>query len=377
MATAELIVEREQAFAQTWTLPAQIPELDGVRGLAVLLVMICHSAMWLPNGWLRSVLVEGRIGVDLFFVLSGFLITGILLDTQRDRRALRNFYIRRGLRIWPLYFGFLALAFIGLRRMVPTGLSPWAYLLFAQNFFYFANTGPLLDPTWSLAVEEQFYLLWPWIALRTRRETVFKICCAVLVLEPVVRCTFRIAGASETFIYANTLCRVDGIAMGGMLAAWVRAEGFDVAWLRRFARLALPLGAAGAALCYGLGASVRFATEIRFSFVALVFGGVLALALLVKGTGSAVAASLRGFGLSGMGRISYALYLFNLPVYTLMHGRMAGELFARMPVELAGWARVIAGNAVVLFAAIVSWKVFESRVLRLKARWAPREATVK
>jgi len=139
--------------------------------------------------------------------------------------------------------------------------------------------------------------------------------------------------------------------------------------------LSLPVGIGGSALCCSVSSAAQFVAEIRFSFVALAFGGVLALALLVQGSGSMVASVLRSAGLRGMGRISYALYLFNLPIYTLMHARMTNALFARMPIELADWARVIVGNIAVFAMAIISWKVFESRVLWLKAKWAPREQT--
>lgn len=372
MATAELILERPQATAQLWTLPAQIPELDGIRGLAILLVLICHAAMWLPESVLRTVLIEGKIGVDLFFVLSGFLITGILLDTHGDQHALRNFYIRRGLRIWPLYFSFLLVAFIALRKMMPTGLAPWVYALFAQNFVYWASTGPVLDPTWSLAVEEQFYLVWPWIALRVRRETVLKICCAAFALAPLIRCAFRIAGASDTFIYANTFCRPDGIAIGGALAAWIRSDGFEVEQLRRFARFALPLGVVGAGFCYGLASDLVFAADIRFSFVALAFGGVVAWTLARLREPSPMTGPLRAFSLTRLGRISFALYLFNLPLFTLMHGHFADRVFLRIPGPGSEIVRTLAGTGLLLLAAGCSWSFFESRILRLKSRLAPR-----
>ena len=374
MATAELIVERELASAQPWRLPARIPELDGVRGFAMFLMLICHSSMWLPPSPWRSVLIETKLAIDLFFILSGFLITGILLDTRNDTNAIRNFYIRRGLRIWPLYFAFLLVAFVPLRRMVPPHLSAWVYLLFAQNFFYVANTGPLLDPTWSLGVEEQFYLAWPWIAMRVRRDTLLKICCAVLGLSPVVRCVFRLGGADPTFIYANTLCRMDGIAMGGAIAAWMRAEWFDAAALRRFAWIAGSVGVLGTGFCFASADRLRFAEELRGSFVTVGFGGAFSFALLLQGGETFVARTLRSFTFTGLGRISFALYLFNLPIYTAMHGHTAARLLSSLPAGMEGPTRLIVGNALLLLAAICSWNLYESPMLRLKSRWAPSNA---
>ena len=371
MATAELILEREQESAQAWTLPAQIPELDGIRGLAILMVLVCHSAMWLPIGPARSVLIEGRIGVDLFFVLSGFLITGILLDTKGNRRALPKFYIRRGLRIWPLYFAFLVLAFGVMYKMVPPHLSPWAYILFVQNFFYVAGTGPMLDPTWSLAVEEQFYVVWPWIALRVKRETVLKICCAVMMMSPLIRIVMRLIGASDEFVYANTFCRLDGIAMGGAIASWVRAEDFEIARLRRFAQIGVFAGVTGTALCFRF-ASIPLATELRYSFVTFAFGGIVAWTVANQGSRIVLSNALRNFTLTGLGKISFALYLFNLPIYTLMHGRLADRVFLSIPAQMSGISRLVVGNVVLLVAAAASWMLYESRILRLKSKFAPR-----
>jgi peptidoglycan/LPS O-acetylase OafA/YrhL len=372
MATTQLAIEREASLSARWHLPTHVPELDGVRGVAVLLVMICHSAMWLPHSWLRTVLVEGKIGVDLFFVLSGFLITGILLDTQRDRSALRNFYIRRGLRIWPLYFGFLLVAFVALRRMVPSGLSPWAYALFLQNFLYTAGIGPVLDPTWSLAVEEQFYLIWPWIALRATRETVLKICCGVLVAAPLLRCAFHFMGASDQFIYVNTFCRLDGIAAGGVLAAWARSPSFDIRQFRRPAILAFLVAGAGITTCYTLAPRHWLFAELRGTSVAIAFAGFVALGLAINNSKRLLARVLRNWSLAGIGRISYALYLFNLPVYSAMHGHAAAAALAHLPAPIIGVVRVASENLLVLALAILSWKIYESPFLKLKSRWAPR-----
>jgi peptidoglycan/LPS O-acetylase OafA/YrhL len=371
MATAELILERAPEV-RVWALAKQIPELDGVRGMAILLVMACHLAIWMPVSAARSVLDQGKIGVDLFFVLSGFLITGILLDTRERPRALRNFYVRRGLRIWPLYFASLAVAFVALRWMLPPQFSKLVYLLFLQNFFYFLDTGPVLAPLWSLAVEEQFYLVWPWIALRAKRGTVPKICCAVLALSPMIRCACRMAGASPDFIYANTLCRLDGIAIGGMIAAWVRGEEFEPTSLLRFARIALPVGILGTAACYALDGRIGFATEFRYSFVTLAFGAIVAAVLFLQGTDSALARAFRSPVLAGLGRISFAVYLFNLPVYTLLQGNHARRLLAALPAPISALAFVVFANGILIGLAICSWKFFEAPILKLKERLAPR-----
>ena len=370
MATAELIVEREEPVAQVWSLPSRIPELDGVRGIAILLVMICHSAISLPSPGMRAALDEAKMGVDLFFVLSGFLITGILLDMQRDPRALRSFYIRRGLRIWPLYFGFLLAAFTIGSVMNRAHVMPWAYLLFVQNFVYIVHTGPLLDPTWSLAVEEQFYVVWPWIALRAGAKWVLRICVGVFILALVIRCT---TNQGPSYMYVNTFCRMDGIALGGAIAAWVRTANFRERQLMRFADAAMLIGLAGMALCYAAAGAFVYATQFRYSFTALAFGGLLARALYLQSTNAMTARVLRSSWLTGLGRISFALYMFNLPMYTLMHSHLADHLFRHVPSTLTVASRIVLGNVLVLVAAAMSWKFFEGPILKLKSRLAPRE----
>ena len=144
----------------------RIPQLDAVRGLAILLVMVhnislkypaFHSQQWFSNGWM---------GVDLFFVLSGFLITGILLDTKRSDGYFKNFYVRRCLRIWPLYYSLIFFMFVVVRfvnpseyhSVVQTASPWWAYPLLLQNFLIPISTnaaGPL-GVTWSLAVRNSF-----------------------------------------------------------------------------------------------------------------------------------------------------------------------------------------------------------------------------
>src|SRR5580693_4799132 len=149
----------------------KIPQLDAVRGLAVLLVLV-HNTNKYPSLHLHLISDNGWMGVDLFFVLSGFLITGILLDSKDSVGYFKNFYARRCLRIWPLYYSALLFMFVVVPLLRPSEAhtsfearsSPWwSYPIFLQNFLTpipTAATG-LLGVTWSLAVEEQFYVFWP------------------------------------------------------------------------------------------------------------------------------------------------------------------------------------------------------------------------
>src|ERR1017187_2368035 len=148
---------------------AHIPELDGLRGIAALMVVFYHAFFWSmgKGGWpffprlVASVTQFGWLGVDLFFVLSGFLITGVLLKAKGKPRFLKLFYIRRALRILPVYYGFL----IVLELLSPSRNTSFVLV----SFVYLSNAAPLLGvpmiygPLWSLSVEEHFYLLWPWL----------------------------------------------------------------------------------------------------------------------------------------------------------------------------------------------------------------------
>src|SRR5258707_1157994 len=168
-------------------LPRHLRQLDVLRGIAVLIVMIAHSNGNVPALHLGSVFRFGWTGVDLFFVLSGFLITGILLRTKSEGNYFRNFYGRRVLRIWPLYlcllaFGFLAIPFLQpyLRPTVAEQCHPWqSYLLFVQNLCV-PMSGPFgpLQITWSLCVEEQFYLVWPLVVLLCSPKTITRVAVA-------------------------------------------------------------------------------------------------------------------------------------------------------------------------------------------------------
>ena len=149
----------------------RIPQLDAVRGLAILVVMMHNISLKYPLLHSQQLFNNGWMGVDLFFVLSGFLITGILVDTNRSDSYFKNFYVRRCLRIWPLYYSLLFFMFVIVRflsrsqfQIVLQTSSPWwAFPLYLQNFLLPISTnaaGPL-GVTWSLAIEEQFYLIWP------------------------------------------------------------------------------------------------------------------------------------------------------------------------------------------------------------------------
>ena len=217
----------------------RIPQLDAVRGIAILVVMLHNS------GTFPRLFAQGWMGVDLFFVLSGFLITGILLDTKQSESYFKNFYVRRCLRIWPLYYSALFFMFVLVPFLRPSEASTvfaarsspwWAYPLFLQNFLVptpTAATG-LLGVTWSLAVEEQFYLVWPWVIRFCSSTQVRRLAMVVICVSPALRFYLSL---HHVDIYSNPFCRLDALMAGALLAIVVRSENFYPATLLKRAWL--------------------------------------------------------------------------------------------------------------------------------------------
>src|SRR5271168_1894347 len=173
---------------------SRVPQLDAVRGIAILLVMLVNTSEKYPELHLQHFIANGWMGVDLFFVLSGFLITGILLDTRSSEHYFKTFYARRVLRILPLYYSVLVFMFVVVPLLRPADAhsiferaSPWwAFPLFLQNFLVARSTnatGPL-GVAWSLAIEEQFYLLWPLVVRYCPIRLLRRLATILILLSP-------------------------------------------------------------------------------------------------------------------------------------------------------------------------------------------------
>jgi peptidoglycan/LPS O-acetylase OafA/YrhL len=280
---------------------ARIPQLDGLRGIAILLVMIFHF-IWLPdffgahyklNGpievWLKNLLYSGWIGVDLFFVLSGFLITGILCDCRGDQHYFRNFYLRRTLRIFPLFYLFMA-AWIGIVWWLPALENgnreghTWWILTYTANYLISSagwNSAPTaLAHFWTLAIEEQFYLVWPLaVFFLSRRQALF-LSLAVALLCPCLRgwlIHLNWGTAARTF----TPCRIDPIMWGSSLALVMREFNKDNA---RLLLPALGIFSAGLAAIFalenGLDGESPYMGSIGLTLLGVSFTCILGLCLL-------------------------------------------------------------------------------------------------
>src|SRR3954470_11820129 len=223
----------------------RIPELDGVRALALIPVLYIHSNV-LEHTGLGVFAAYGWITVDLFFVLSGFLITGILLDAKGEEGYFRNFYARRFLRVWPLYYALLFVVLLVIPRFHHEAqevgrFSPWYYFLFLQNLFPFGGFVLVLTPTWTLGVEEQFYLVWPLLISLVPRRFFPLLIAAGLIAFPL----FRLATFSLTrdwiYVYILTFCRADALLVGAGLAYWMRSDTYSEGRLLAFGRWAVAL----------------------------------------------------------------------------------------------------------------------------------------
>ena len=262
----------------------KIPQLDAVRGMAVLLVLV-HNINKYPSLHLGLISDNGWMGVDLFFVLSGFLITRILLDTKQSECYFRNFYARRCLRIWPLYYSVLLFMFVIVPFLRPSEAhavfearsSPWwAFPVFLQNFLVSIPamaTGPL-GVTWSLAVEEQFYLFWPLVVRFCNETQLRKIAMAVICLSAALR-FFYLSLPSSSIIYSNTFCRLDGLMAGALLALVIRSVSFSPAvlltraWITFLVTVPLALTVETAFHAQWIVFSLTALASVSFVFLAL------------------------------------------------------------------------------------------------------------
>jgi peptidoglycan/LPS O-acetylase OafA/YrhL len=345
-------------------LPSYIPQLDVLRGVAVLEVMLYHAAGVVPGLPLQRAFNAGYTGVDLFFVLSGFLITGILIKTRDSDCYFRNFYARRALRIWPLYYTLLIFTFIVLPVIAPqlrtaifTRSHPWqAFPFFVQNLMLKREAFDTLRVTWTLAIEEQFYLAWPVIVRFAPRRTLKPLALCAVLGSVAIRWSVTSGLIPPVETYTNTLTRLDGLGLGAFLGLWIpEAESSQV----RYA------GIAAIVLALPITIAVGWLQPGHWSFYTLVsvcFAGLLCLAINVTLPGN-------WEFLKYTGKISYALYLFHVPVFE----------FARTPaVRKYLLLHSAAGNDSVLLVvsflvcyalASASWCFFESKFQRLKSRF--------
>ncbi len=367
-----------------------IPVLDGIRGLAIIGVLLRHAAyIFHPHGsatrWFLPVMQFGTWGVDLFFVLSGFLITGILLDTKPAVNRARSFYGRRVLRIFPIYYLAVTLVLLGgcystwIRTAANLQNIPdhLAYVFYFQNFIplWHGGTFPesIIGPFWSLAVEEQFYFVWPLIVWRTNSKNLTRICVAALGISLIVRLLLVLRFGSGIWVYSLTPTRADGLFVGSALAA-------ILAFHRKISkRLFVVLAGSGIAAlaAVALGGRVNqlwltgpYMSVIGISGIALACGALITFCL--RSENSLLARAFQKQWIRRFGKYSYGMYVWHFPIYYGLHHLFETRFSLRFPVETGvGLAYVALLIGATYAAAWLSFQCFEQWFLRLKAHFEP------
>jgi len=357
--------------------PGHIRALDGLRGFALVMVLYAHCSgiLGLRSGdpWPTSAVLDvgwhyGSMGVDLFFVLSGFLITRILFSTKTNPRCLRNFYIRRVLRIFPVYYSFLILCLV----ILPMFLSSETCLGFFGEpkyhiwlWFYGTNLIKTLIPQdlfhslehfWSLAVDEHYYAVWPVVVLKLSRATLWRVCVYLIILAAVMRFLFLLGGNSVG-AYVFTLCRLDGFAVGALVAIIEQEANFKpeemkvprgmIIWTVVFLVLVC--------LCGGNGILVPSLSS--FAFGLMVFAAVK-YRVFQRPFETRI--------MKALGRYSYGTYVCHLPFLYILMRHFPQTLALTQNRQFDVWIFYALGFSVPLMVGIISYHLMEKRFLDLK-----------
>lgn len=360
-----------------------IPALDGLRGVAILLVIASH---YLGQNW--RIATVGWTGVSLFFVLSGFLITGILLDEKDKPHYFRNFYARRTLRIFPLYYLVLILAFVvaplipalnteAYREVASRQAWLWTYMMNIYASFYseighnpFAGDWLEMLHFWSLAVEEQFYLVWPLVVLFTTRRQLLGVCVVCILGAWGLRVYF----AQEQFNtapYFFTLCRIDDLAIGAFIAAYARSQD----GLEKMRQYAPWVAFASACVLFAIAVNQHHFFQLdrnvqRYAYTAfgLLYGCLIVFALTAP-PANLYRRAMEFAPLRSYGKYSYAIYIFHWGLYGLVFSRI-------VPLDaLTEWLGSQNAALAIRFVAVailswgigwISWNVYEKHFLKLK-----------
>jgi peptidoglycan/LPS O-acetylase OafA/YrhL len=335
-----------------------LSQLDGIRGVAILIVILGHLITRDMGFGITRLGPLPPIGVDLFFVLSGFLITNVLLRARGTDHFFKNFYARRALRIAPLYFALLIFMFaIANHRLAAFTFNDqklhWqVFAFYLQNLYYHqaSELGPLaLAVTWSLAVEEQFYLLWPLLVSKWTIRNLSAVATGLVVIAPVARVIVPKFGYDP---YINPLCRADAMAMGALLSLWIWRADPSVREMKRTAMFILAGGLTGEVVCHFLGITHIMSK----SFVALMFVALLALSLSWEPLKKVLSVA----PLRLTGKVSYCLYLAHPLAGALLYHELSGTSLVM---------RAIRSLLILMLSysvALLSWTFFERPILSLK-----------
>jgi peptidoglycan/LPS O-acetylase OafA/YrhL len=359
-----------------------VPALDGIRGVAIIWVVL-HNATDMPLAPQRGVLYllyvlahPGWIGVQLFFALSGFLITAGLLASQGSPHYFRNFYAKRALRILPLYYAVLFALLVLAPRIAwwrwPFNTNEQASLwLFTVNWTHTAPYG--FAHFWSLAIEEQFYLLWPLVVYKLAPRRLLSVCLWIAVGATLLRCLMVLRGADPWTLYTATACRMDALALGGAAACLLWIPHWR-AWIETRSN-ALALGGivlflAGIPLTHIYDRYQWAGETLGYALLAICSATlVIASASPDRRPRSAVAELLSVAPLRSIGKYSYAMYIFHGLLHKLLGEPWLVARFGKAPPMAPVLLYSLVLLAVTYALAFVSYHTFEKRFLLLKGRF--------
>lgn len=357
----------------------RIPELDGIRAIAIWTVLIFHIFYgWVPVNHNFSpiphsvmfLIAHGWLGVDLFFVLSGFLITGILLDSKKKVHYFRDFYAHRFLRIMPLYFAVVFVFFICYKNYRAFLLLS---TLFAANLAYLFNVALPHGPAvlWSLAVEEHFYLIWPLLIYLLDRRKLTILAVLIVILTPVARGIAVARGMSiDDTVYVYSWFRFDGLALGSLMAIWIRSTYATPSNYFRFSALLAGLAIVVTIIGTPFGVLQTrsvVGTALRFTQAQLCFASFLVVSLALQG--KRLTGVLRTSLARVSGALSYCLYLIHFAIGDAYQSVV--RYFGLRPNDIVGdlGAIFLRGVFIIVISfgvAILSKKYLEDPFLRLK-----------
>jgi peptidoglycan/LPS O-acetylase OafA/YrhL len=394
----------------------KLRSLDGLRAIAIILVFLHHMSGHIPVvnrftlglNWYAH---QGWLGVDLFFVLSGFLITGILLDTRDANNYFSGFYARRVLRIFPLYYVVLTVVILvgmwinspSLTATLPLPQDRWLYYCYLTNWLglWKAHYGPnYLAHFWSLAVEEQFYLVWPLIVWLVRPRAIPWVAGGLAAVAAVVRVIWVAhSGAQEAIAWA-TICRLDELFAGALCAYLFRIPERMLQirkWLAGIASLALGsfFGILSGMLffpwptmkwLYGSSAVGHTLDDAVLLFVecggfvllALGFGAIVLLAAHTDGRKTWTQKFLTSRWLAPVGAYSYGIYVFHVPILGMasifVFPRIIRGVHSYGELFISEGAYILVVAAVTFAISALSYEFFEKKILRFKNYFEARYA---
>jgi len=403
--------------------------LDGLRAIAIILVFACHIRALLPV-WNRPsfyfglYISQGWIGVDLFFVLSGFLITGILIDSREAVNYFRGFYVRRILRIFPLYYLVLTGIILSsealthmhadsapvVARLVPLPQDRWVYFCYLTNWIglwkahWDRHFESILAHFWSLAIEEQFYFVWPLVVWLARPRLIPWIAAIVAGLSAILRFVWvchigvqMLVPPASVAATLATICRLDGLFTGALCAYLFRDPNLMLRlrkWLPAVATLGIGLFLSifsllvflpqrGSLLIYGPAPAIPHTLEDAgrlfnlcggYALLALGFGGWVLFAAYTETEKSLMQRFLQSRILGVIGKYSYGIYVFHVPIIGLAAALIAPKLYvisrADLIITRCAYAFLITAASFIIPA--LSYEFFEKRILSLKRYFEPK-----